>query len=108
LPRLDQGSISGPRWLPFSKWWDEDAIFSSGGGRNLLTRKSLTFGLRNKDGGSHYDPRVEDQDYARMTDGSWIFTTGEKRETVRGEELASMRQIGWEVLQSLKCAELLT
>lgn len=91
------------RWVAFSKWWDEP-IFSSGSNRNLLTRKNLVFGLRNKDGGGHYDHKLHDEDYVAMADGEFWRSKnhlGEER-VLRDLELTSMRQIGWEVTETLK------
>nr|WP_321360904.1 hypothetical protein [uncultured Hyphomonas sp.] len=106
LPNLENFSRDH-RWLPFSKWWDEP-IFSSGENKNLLSRKNLVFGLRNKDGGGHFDNKVHDEDYVYISDRTlWVATdaTGRNIE-LRDLELTSMRQIGWEVLETLKSANL--
>ena len=71
-----------------------------------MTRKKLVFALRNLDGGAHYDEEILDPNYIEMTRGkSWVAVSpdGTKR-PVRQLELASMRQIAWEVLDSLECA----
>jgi hypothetical protein len=105
LPRQDEFP-SGRRMLRFSEWWDRDLVFRSGGGKHRMTRKKLVFSLRNLDGGAHYDEEILDPNYIEMTHGkSWmsISPDGTKR-PVRQLELASMRQIAWEVLDSLECA----
>ncbi len=107
LPRLSNGPPIPVRWIGFNKWWEDDPIFSGGSYKHLVTRKSLTFGLRNKDGGSHYDPNNRDVNYSRMADGSWILTDGKTETKVRGEELATMRQVAWELLESLRMAALI-
>lgn len=105
VPRLSEFP-SGRRMLQFNEWWDRDLVFRSGGDQHRMTRKKLVFALRNLDGGAHYDEEILDPNYIEMTHGkSWMFISpdGTKR-PVRQLELASMRQIAWEVLDSLECA----
>ena len=104
-PRLSEFP-SGRRMPQFDEWWDHDLIYISGDNRRRMTRKKLVFALRNLDGGAHYDEEILDPNYIEMTRGkSWVAVSpdGTKR-PVRQLELASMRQIAWEVLDSLECA----
>ncbi len=104
-PRLSEFP-SGRTILRFNEWWDRDLVFRSGGDQHRMTRKKLVFALRNLDGGAHYDEEILDPNYIEMTHGkSWmsVSSDGIKR-PVRQLELASMRQIAWEVLDSLDCA----
>lgn len=96
------------RWLAFSSWWEHDPIFSSGSGHGLVSRKNLVFNLRNKEGGAHYDADVAESDYRTMTKSPiWVFKSDEHAETaIVGLELASMRQVAFEVLETLKKAGL--
>lgn len=101
LPRLDDNP-DGIRWLAFTRWWD-DPIWSSGSNRNLVTRKNLVFGLRNKDGGSHFDPHNREEAYTAMARGVWFFSVGSAPPVKAvGELSTAMRQIGWEVAESIK------
>lgn len=108
LPRMDDGPPGVARWVPFRRWWQDEAIYSSGENRHLLSRRGLTFALRNKEGGGHFDPKVFDESYTKMQDGSWVHEFNGMRETLKGAELASMRQIAWETLKSLENAGLVT
>lgn len=106
MPRLSEFP-SGRRMLKFNEWWDRDLVFRSGGNQHRMTRKKLVFALRNLDGGSHYDEEILDPNYIEMTHGkSWMSVSpdGTKR-PVRQLELASMRQIAWEVQDSLERAQ---
>lgn len=105
LPRLSEFP-SGRRMLRFNEWWDRDLVFRTGGNRHRLTRKKLVFALRNLDGGAHYDEEILDPNYIEMKYGkSWMSISPDGTERpVRQLELASMRQIAWEVLNSLECA----
>lgn len=104
-PRLNEFP-SGRRVLQFDEWWDRDLVYRSGGDRHRMTRKKLVFALRNLDGGAHYDEEILDPNYIEMTHGkSWVAVSSDGiKRPVRQLELASMRQIAWEVLDSLECA----
>ena len=92
----------------FEQWCERDAIFTSSNKKHILTRKKLVFGMRNFDGGAHYDSAVRDSNYNEMVHGNiWYFNTpsGEKK-PLRELELATMRQVGWEFTQTLDKAAL--
>lgn len=103
LPRLGEMS-EDHRWLSFGEWWERDHIYSSGSGKHLLSRKNLTFALRNKDGGAHYDLQIHDQNYVQMAEGpAWTYHNSDGAEqTLMEVELVTMRQVAWELLESLK------
>ena len=105
-PRLSEFP-GGRRMLQFDEWWDRDLIYISGDNQRRMTRKKLVFALRNLDGGAHYDEEILDPNYIEMTHGkSWMAISSDGTERpVRQLELASMRQIAWEVLDSLECAK---
>lgn len=92
------------RWLAFSAWWENDPIFSSGSGKGLVSRKSLVFNLRNKQGGAHYDAAVAKSDFSEMSDNAiWRFSSSEHGETALfGLELASMRQVAFELMETFE------
>lgn len=96
------GYPSTDRMMPFLQWWERDLIFRD---RSFsLTRKKLTFNLRSVEGGAHYDAMVEDPNYLRFSTEQPTTPQvgiGESSRALLGAELATMRQIGWELLQSL-------
>jgi hypothetical protein len=102
VPRL--GSVPRHhRLVSAGEWWERTKIYRSGPANNTLTRKSLVFALRNKEGGGHFDDIVFDRDYIEVTHGkTWIKAgpDGVERE-LRELEHASMRQIAWELLETL-------
>lgn len=105
--RLDENPVHH-RWAGFTEWWDTDKIFSSGSGKNLVSRKNLVFYLRNKDGGSHYDESVEGPEYLSMAYGEhWIMvSSGKPPAALQDLALVSMRQVAHELLRSLERAGL--
>ncbi len=100
IPRLDS-LPECHRWLQFHEWWEKDVIIRIGS--QSLTRKRLVFNLRNKEGGAHFDTRIEDPSYvAVLNEPIWRFQVGERSvEPLLGVELVSMRQIAWELDRSL-------
>lgn len=103
LPKLDN-IAEQERWMSFGEWWTRDAIFSSGSGKNLVFRKGLVFNLRSKDGGSHFDEDLGDEDYLLMVQGGgWMWhVDGAPPRQLMGLQFASMRQVAHELLKSLK------
>lgn len=91
------------RLLSFGAWWERDYIFRSGDGLNKLTRKKLVFALRNQEGGSHYDGELTDPDYIEAAHGkTWMALSSDgSRRPLRQLELVTMRQVAWELLESL-------
>lgn len=105
-PRLGVG-LNPLRRVSFKEWWDRDVIFQTGRDvrpKKSLSRKRLVFGLRNKEGGgSHYDPVLEDPGYISASRSPvWKAHSGDREYPLLGLELASMRQVAWEVLETLK------
>ena len=113
---LDQGAINyilplddGPpsRYIkgkiPFEKWWENIILVDKYG--NTFSRKDLILSVCNKDGGAHIDPKL-DKAYADLTRfGSArekYFHGEEEKQIVTPAELATIRQIGHEVLKSFK------
>ena len=92
----------------FSDWWEIERIFRDG--TFSLTRKKLTFALRNLEGGSHYAELIRDPNYVRFsrtqvtTPVAWHGTRDAV--PILGAELASMRQIAWELRETLIMAKL--
>lgn len=86
-------------------WWEEEVIFQSND--SSLTRKDLVLTMANKDGGAHFDKKIQkkyDDFRHRWSGGSTLV--GTKSGTVRGYDNVpvrpAVRQIGYEILRSLK------
>jgi hypothetical protein len=100
--------LSGAAWphrlLQFHEWWESDVIFRDG--QFSLTRKSLTFSLRNQEGGSHFDESIGDPNYLRFAKEQlttpYIVAHGLPPKPILGAEFATMRQIAWELLKTLE------
>jgi hypothetical protein len=103
LPRFDN-SIPTPKWLSFVDWWNDPIIRDKS--RQTLSRRTLTRALRDQEGGSHFDENLSDPVYigvAKENSMGWVITTAEgTRPLDPGPHLASMRQISWELEQSLQ------
>jgi len=111
-PPFDMLTASGTRIrkgsrIPFGEWWGNDVIKDADG--RLFSRRQLVLALSNKEGGAHVDPEPEAA-YAALAAGSmgWRHHIGDDTE---GELLKSnpvfpsVRQIGYEVIESLRQQE---
>jgi len=96
---LDQATDKNE--LEFNDWWNEIVLIDQE--RNKFSRKDLVLTIANQDGGAHIDPNLESK-YAQLSrknslgmmtqkDGHW--------EAIKTPELATVRQIGHEVLKTL-------
>lgn len=85
----------------FSEWWGEKVIVDNAGG--VFTRKDLVLALANKDGGAHVDPKL-DATYAALTRNNslgWVASDANGERPMGDVELHSVRQIAYELLQTL-------
>jgi hypothetical protein len=92
------------RLLSFNDWWERDLILRD---RSFtLTRKRLTFNLRNIEGGAHYEGLVRDPNYLRFSQEHlttpYVIKGTQLPKPILGAELASMRQMAWELSKSLE------
>ncbi len=88
--------------IGFDAWWNEQVIVD-GAGENF-TRRDLVLTLANKDGGAHVDPEL-DVKYVALTRGNslgWVASDGNGQRPLSDVELFSVRQIAYELLESLK------
>jgi len=102
-PRLGE-SPSGKifRKVPFDYWWSEVVIVDKS--RSSFSRSDIVLSVAHKDGGAHIDPKLEEfyADLTRKNSMGWFFEkTGALPESLKEIELASIRQIAYEVLTSL-------
>lgn len=97
-PFYDRGQNEFSRQVEFNKWWNSSIALLS----ESLTRRDLTLKMTNQDGGAHVDPGL-DENYARLAQDNalgWSAVANGISQPMRGAELASVRQIGHEVLKS--------
>ena len=91
--------------IPFNEWWETEVIFSSA--TSSLTRKELVLAVANKDGGAHFDSKVQKKydDFRHSWSGGSTLT-GIKSGIKRGYDnipiYPAIRQIGHELLCTLK------
>ncbi|MDC4422556.1 hypothetical protein NQ683_17405 [Acinetobacter baumannii] len=100
--RLGSSEITQEK--PFDSWWNEVVIIDSF--RKEFTRKSLVLTLVNKDGGAHVDPVLK-SDYADLKKNNsvgWAVTIGEESFPLLEVELHSVRQIAFELHETLSRA----
>lgn len=86
----------------FDKWWN--GIVITDNNNNEFTRKQLVLALANKVGGAHVDPKLNDKFDKLFSRGSHGVSKIEDEATIpiQGLELASVRQIAFELLSVLK------
>lgn len=87
----------------FNKWWQSIIIVDQN--KNIFNRQKLILSLSNKDGGAHVDPEL-DEDYNDLVyknSMGWkaVYSDG-REEDLKSIHFASIRQITYEVIDSLK------
>jgi hypothetical protein len=115
LVKMEIGPV-GSRYLPiknevpapvrhfkFKKWWKEP-VFAASQAKWVLTRGDLISNMRNQDGGGHFDGALTDERYVEFSRApQWVMNMTDGTEVgLMGLEQNTMRQLGWEVLESLK------
>ena len=102
LCRLSTSSL-WHRTVSFRKWWDGDVLQTSRGKR--ISRARLVDRVRSSDGGGHSDPDIRHEDYQ---DARSDFEPRQRwvkdgiSAPIPNVHLATVRQIAWELEQSLK------
>jgi hypothetical protein len=96
VPKLARSSADC-KSVDFETWWKKEIIFFTG---SNLTRSRLVYSFRHQDGGSHV---------GELTDGAYVLLKGGAGWTNLGTGLppigaatASMRQMAWEVIETLR------
>lgn len=85
----------------FIDWWNRVVVIDSQ--QNRFSRKDLVLVMANQDGGAHFDPYL-DAAYRKLTRENsigWAVTGPGGSRPLRGIEYASVRQIAWELLDTL-------
>lgn len=90
-------------WITFQNWWEDMNVLSDG--NNTFSRKELVLNVANKDGGAHVDLKLPKK-YAELTRENSLNFFHEDQSglmlDVKGVELASIRQIAFELAKSLE------
>lgn len=102
VPRL--GEIPEEhRYVSFPQWWERDLIFRNG--QYSLTRRKLVFTLRSQEGEAHFDMEQKNPNYERLArehiTTPRLLKSGSRPQPIMEAELASMRQISWELAATL-------
>lgn len=111
MPFLDCKNINcvNPGEMKVNDWLKQKVVSLDLEDRTYypITRTDLISIARDKDGGSHLDRSISDQAYNLLRDGIDIATsqTGETINT-RNLHLASLRQLGYEILNSKSLKDL--
>lgn len=102
------GSKPFSKWVTFDQWWQTELIYTSGVNNGIedeftLTRKQLVASLRDQEGGAHFDAKLTNPNYIKFAHDELPTGGPSSRPLFRmaDRELASMRQIAWEVNRSL-------
>lgn len=108
----------GWKRLGFDQWWGENVSYMPDHSKStaatlipdtdILSRRALILALANKEGGAHVDDKL-DKTYARLSrleKGGVMVSLrgGAARMPMYGPELATVRQIGHEILKTLEDA----
>lgn len=100
------------KWLSFGDWWEECVFHPLSSVK--LTRKNIVFSMRVQDGGGHVDDAITDTGYANFRNSgdpavrhsNGILQIGSDGDVegmpVKNGARATMRQIAWEMDESLK------
>lgn len=103
LDNLSEIRLRNP-WVPFKVWWEDMKVLSDG--KNRFSRKDLVLALANKDGGSHVDDKLP-KAYTELTRLNSLNVYHQEEQSgelvnVIGVEMASIRQVAFELLASLE------
>lgn len=101
IPYLDD-VINCFGFVKFDEYWNRIVFIDSH--KKIFTRKDIVLFVSNQDGGAHVDPKI-DNDYKKLTKENslgWKFSQdGKIWKNSQEPELATIRQIGHEILKSL-------
>ncbi|SDR55111.1 hypothetical protein SAMN05519103_05038 [Rhizobiales bacterium GAS113] len=101
LPKFENYNPRPHINVQFHDWWEDERIFRDS--QFVLSRKRLVFELRNKEGGAHLSSVIDDPSYVQFSRTSRTFVgAGSDLKPVFQSDLASMRQIAWELTKTLE------
>lgn len=100
-PNLDIWNTE-KKHIPFDEWWNKNIVFRDTANNQTLTRHKVVLMVANKDGGSHFDPKVPiEYDTFRHPDLWKVKFDDKKIPFSKNPVHVSVRQIAWEVLQTI-------
>lgn len=104
-PNLDNGpSGLSSGWQGFQHWWPRQIVLKDNK-KKEFTRKDLVLNLANKDGGAHVDDTLN-SDFANLLKFNSVgwkkIENGVEGDFDNNCVYASVRQIGYEILKSIK------
>ncbi|WP_075359910.1 hypothetical protein [Caballeronia sordidicola] len=103
LPLCHMGESPNTGFEEFSVWWTRPVLKDNKG--RFMSRMDIVSHIANSDGGAHVDPELDEAYMAlsRQNSLGWEFSKDGIIEAIAGRpELACVRQIAHEVLESLK------
>ena len=87
----------------FTDWW-EQIVYEDPFSNYKLTRKDLILSSAEKDGYAHFDPKLnEEYDKFLQSDSLELVINGEKIKFKNNPAKNSIRQKGFEVIETIKC-----
>jgi hypothetical protein len=94
------------RMLSFGDWWTEVVVIVNSNSR--FTRRDLVLNVANQDGGAHVDCTIKAdyEAYSRRNGLGWLFSDarGFWMEATGGPHLATLRQISYELVESMRAS----
>lgn len=90
------------KYVFFPDWWNQVVIVDSV--KAKFSRRELVLALANKDGGAHVDSHL-DESYANLTRNNsvgWMVSDGPLQKPMQDVELHSVRQVAYELFDSIK------
>ena len=92
-----------PREFKFKRWW-RGAVFAAPQSKWTLSRQELISNVRNQDGGGHFDEGLTNEKYVEFSRSpQWMVGMADGgKQGLMGLELHTVRQIGWEVMETFK------
>jgi hypothetical protein len=102
IPYLDESPPDCFGLVPFEEYWNRIVIIDNN--REEFSRGLLVLRMANQDGGAHVDPEIDEKYMKLIRENSmgWKKTINNSNpEDLSGIELATMRQIGHEIIRTL-------
>jgi hypothetical protein len=103
IAKLDQASFK--KEIPFDEWWNQLVLVIRDA---RITRKDLVLFAANKDGGAHVDNELTPEFESLMTNSYFKDNSQEPAKIALESHLVSLRQIGFEVLNSPELRKLVS
>lgn len=103
IPYLDEVPTGAFGRVRFDEYWNRVVLIDATG--HKFTRRQLILTVTNEEGGAHVDPTINKKFDALANNNSmgWKVSTNKSAETdLPGIESATIRQIGHEILRTLK------